>query len=551
MICDVSKWQESIDWEKLAPNLDFCIIKASSGKGKDPYYDRNAEACKRLGIPFHAYHFCYCTTVEESKNEAKIFAESTKGTKPIFYVLDVESQSKVPKSNGKQIIETFESELRNLLGKDIRIGVYIGHELYNQYGLDYQRYSYVWIPRHGSNKGTVESSIVPSHPCDLWQYTSKGKLPGIKGDVDLDILMKTKPLDFFINPDGEKQQEVINNESVSVDISKEPEGPTGKKLAEYCLKVYDAKWVYWYGTFGNKCTQSLYNSKKAQYKNHYTSDRTSGYMRDIENAKTCADCVGMIKSYFWTGGVFGSTPKYATNHCPDVSANDMLSLCSKTGDISSIPNEPGIVVWRSGHIGVYVGDGYTVEMKGFDYDCVKKKVKDGTWKKWGRLPSSMISYTNESIAKDDDKDEGLRILKNGSKGNDVKQLQTNLIKLGYSCGRWGIDGDFGDATELALVAFQNGHELEPTGIYDSETITALEMAIEAFNEPVKTPMKVKIFGGNCYIRSAPNTSGKKLGVAKNGEIYSYAGKTSDNGWNLIFVNGTQVWVSGKYSKLID
>ena len=551
MICDVSKHQGSIDWEKLAPNLEFCIIKASSGKGKDPYYDINAEACKRLNVPFHAYHFFYCTTVDLAKKEAKIFADSVKGTSPLFYVFDVESQSKIPTANAVDIIDTFERELRKLLGDDIRVALYIAHELYNKYALNYQHYFYVWIPRYGSNKGTVESSIVPAHPCDIWQYTSKGKLPGINGDVDLDILMKTKPLEFFINPDGEKHQELINNEPVTVDLSKEPEGPTGKKLAEYCLKAYDAKWVYWYGTFGNKCTQSLYNSKKAQYKNHYTSDRTAGYMRDIENKKTCADCVGMIKSYFWTGGVFGSTPKYGSNHCPDVSANGMLSLCSQTGDISKIPDEPGLVVWRSGHIGVYVGNGYTIEMKGFDYDCVKKKVKEGTWKKWGRLPSSMISYTYETAFNNESKDEGLRILKNGSKGNDVKQLQTNLILLGYNCGYWGVDGDFGDATESALIAFQTDHELEPTGVYDSDTITALEMAIEAFDEPAKTPMKVKIYGGNCYIRSAPNTSGKKLGVAKNGEIYSYAGKTSDNGWNLIFLNGTQAWVSGKYSKLID
>lgn len=34
-------------------------------------------------------------------------------------------------------------------------------------------------------------------PCDLWQYTDKGKLLGINGDVDLDKLMGTKPMSFF------------------------------------------------------------------------------------------------------------------------------------------------------------------------------------------------------------------------------------------------------------------------------------------------------------------------------------------------------------------
>ena len=551
MICDVSKWQGNVDWNKLAPELDFCILKASSGKGKDSFYDRNASECKRLKIPFHAYHFLYCDTTAKAKKEAKIFADAVGYTKPLFYVLDVEKESKIPVNVSKPVIETFVSELKKIVGNDIYVAIYIAHELYPQYPLNYDNFAYVWIPRYGSNKGTIASSIVPSYPCDIWQYTSKGRIDGIKGDVDLDVLMNTKPLEFFISPGVKEQNEAVNNEKIKIDLSKEPAGPTGKKLAEYCLKVYEKKWVYWYGTFGNKCTRTLYNSKKAQYKNHYTPSRESAYMKDVNDGKTCSDCVGMIKSYFWTGGNFGTTPKYATNHCPDVSANGMLSLCCETGDISSIPNEPGLVVWRSGHIGVYVGDGYTVEMKGFDYDCVKKKVKDGTWKKWGRLPSSMISYTSNPIIVEPI-DEGSRILQNGSNGKDVKQLQSNLIRLGYNCGYWGADGDFGDATESALMAFQTDHELSASGVYDSNTIAAMEMELQEFNGPKDNPKYVLIYGGNCYIRSDPNTSGKKLGVAKSGEKYNYAGSTSENGWNsIVYKNGAQAWVSGKYSKLID
>ena len=40
---------------------------------------------------------------------------------------------------------------------------------------------------------------------------------------------------------------------------------TGKQLAAFCEKVYAGKWVYWYGTCGYECTESLYKSKKKQY----------------------------------------------------------------------------------------------------------------------------------------------------------------------------------------------------------------------------------------------------------------------------------------------
>ena len=93
---------------------------------------------------------------------------------------------------------------------------------------------------------------------------------------------------------------------------------TSTQLVEYCKKVYEHEWVYWYGTYGKPCTLALYNSKKKQYPDHYTANREAGYMRDINEHRWCADCVGMIKSFFWTGGVFEAEPKYKSNNCPDV-----------------------------------------------------------------------------------------------------------------------------------------------------------------------------------------------------------------------------------------
>lgn len=169
---------------------------------------------------------------------------------------------------------------------------------------------------------------------------------------------------------------------------------TGNELANYALTVYANKshWCYWYGTYGNLCTLSRYEGKKRQYPAYYTDNRKSGYMKDIENKRRCADCVGFIKSFFWTGNNYDTNPKYNTNHCPDTSADGMFLLCKEKGDIKSIPDIPGLVVWKNGHIGVYVGGDYTVEFKGFDYDCQKNKVTDGKWKKWGKLPPSMITY---------------------------------------------------------------------------------------------------------------------------------------------------------------
>lgn len=142
---------------------------------------------------------------------------------------------------------------------------------------------------------------------------------------------------------------------------------------------------------------------------------------------------------------------------------------------------------------------------------------------------------------------GDKTLRNGDEGSDVKLLQTYLIELGYSCGKWGADGDFGDSTELAVEKFQKDHKLTVDGEYGPKTHAALMNAIE---EEAKNPMQVKIIGGDCFIRTVPNKTGKKLGVAHEGEVFKYGGQTM-NGWPLIEYKNQNAWVSGMYGKLID
>lgn len=138
---------------------------------------------------------------------------------------------------------------------------------------------------------------------------------------------------------------------------------------------------------------------------------------------------------------------------------------------------------------------------------------------------------------------GQRILRNGMEGEDVKQMQAYLNQLGYDCGT--ADGEFGDNTEFGVREFQEAKNLEVDGEYGPKSHAALMAALE--DKVVQHPNKVKIVNGNCYVRSAPNTSGKQLGVARKGEEYRYGGETSADGWNLIEYKNQNGWVSGKYS----
>lgn len=262
-IIDVSKYQGTIDWNKVKPLVDFVIIKAS-GKTKDSYYTRNAEQCEKLGIPYHAYHFLYCVNETQAKAEAKLFSTSIGKTNPISYVLDCEGAWGVAKKNARKVAEAFEAELRRLRGQDIKVAVYIGHNVYKTYNLDYEHYAYVWIPRYKKVDDGKPNGTKPSYKTDLWQYTSKGKIDGIKGNVDMNEIISNKPISFFTTPDGPefKQIELVIVPTPTTlgerVLKKGSKGVDVKELQTELIKMgYDLGSCGADGDFGNKTNSAV------------------------------------------------------------------------------------------------------------------------------------------------------------------------------------------------------------------------------------------------------------------------------------------------------
>lgn len=262
---------------------------------------------------------------------------------------------------------------------------------------------------------------------------------------------------------------------------------------------------YWYGTCVYMCSTSILNSKAKQYPSHYGSSRMAKYKQAIEKKMVCMDCVGMIKGFFWTNGGAGVldyinggekfTNKYASNGCPDKSANGMLEYCKKQGckhgKIATLPDVPGILLFSPGHVGVYVGGGYAVEARGFNYGVVKTRVKDRSWTEWAYMPESLLKYdlgADDSVPSKKEYALGERILKNTKpmmKGADVKDLQTRLNALGFSCGT--ADGEFGKKTEAGVKAFQVAKKLEVDGEFGPKSFAALKAA-EAPVNPEPAPV---------------------------------------------------------------
>ena len=198
---------------------------------------------------------------------------------------------------------------------------------------------------------------------------------------------------------------------------------TNQGLVEYA-KAQLGK-PYWFGTFGQTATELLYKSKQRQYPKYYTaSDFPSQYGQRVH------DCIGLIKGYLWSDTP-ESSPKYRASQ--DASADGMLSLCWEKGNISTIPELPGVLVFSPQHVGVYIGNGYVIEARGHAYGVVQTKLSSRGWKNWGKCP--WIEYIEESQPQ---------------KENLVLSFQRAATADGFTFPKYGCDGEYGSETKSVM-----------------------------------------------------------------------------------------------------
>ena len=195
MIIDISHHQDpvKINYDKLAKQVKFVIIRTQYGsRVLDRHYKTHHKEFQKRGVPTACYAWVRGIDVKDMRKEATDFYNRTKEFNPTFWFLDVEEQSM---DNMRVGVSAYVDTLRKLGAK--KIGIYIAHHLYKQFNLDLSKVDAVWIPHYGKNDGTLNSK--PDFPCDIHQFTDKGRLSGYSGYLDLNRLTGTKSIDFFTN----------------------------------------------------------------------------------------------------------------------------------------------------------------------------------------------------------------------------------------------------------------------------------------------------------------------------------------------------------------
>src|SRR5690554_4342684 len=201
MIIDISHHQDpkKINYGELAKQVKFVIIRTQYGSRTiDRHYKTHHREFQKRGIPTAAYAWVRGVSISDMEKEAEDFYNRTKEFNPTFWFLDVEERSMNDMRAG---VKAYAKKLRELGAK--KVGVYIGHHLYKSFNIDTSDFDAVWIPHYGRNDGTVNSK--PSYPCDLHQYTDKGRLKGYGGYLDLNRIISDKPLSYFTDGQASKK----------------------------------------------------------------------------------------------------------------------------------------------------------------------------------------------------------------------------------------------------------------------------------------------------------------------------------------------------------
>ena len=194
---DVSFFQGNIDWAKVKEaGCDFAIIRVGYQKGfdkgieEDSYFDNNIQGARAQGIDLGFYFYSYAKTIEEARQQAKWTIEKiknygiTKTELPICF--DWESYDKyeqlgISLYDMNHIVQVFNTEIENA---GFEGALYSSTNYMNRVWLD-EYVKNVWIASYVEKTNYMGKYY-------MWQYSNKGRIDGIDGNVDLNILYVNK-----------------------------------------------------------------------------------------------------------------------------------------------------------------------------------------------------------------------------------------------------------------------------------------------------------------------------------------------------------------------
>ena len=182
---DLSKWNKVTDYAKIKDfGLDFAIIRAGGNYGgfyKDPAFEQHYAGCKNVGLAVGSYYDCGKEFIGDvtGRDYANHFLKLLDGKlfdMPVFMDIEV-----TPKRFKPYITDAAIGFCEKMEDNKYFVGIYASDISGFKESLEYNRLTdyTTWVARYGKKPQYIK------YP-GIWQYTSSGSVPGIKGNVDMD-----------------------------------------------------------------------------------------------------------------------------------------------------------------------------------------------------------------------------------------------------------------------------------------------------------------------------------------------------------------------------
>lgn len=201
---DISKWQGNVDFRKVKDTgIQFVIARIGYGmyeNQKDGEFEDNYKGATTNGLPIGVYLYSYALNTSDAKREAEVVLKWLNNRKlnlPVYYDIEDKSQETLSKETLTSMCEAFCNRIEQA---GYWAGVY-ANKYWLTTHLDHERLEKkytIWVAQY-NDQNTYKGKY------DMWQYTSQGKVNGINGNVDMNILYR----DIFTNQGGQNDNNII------------------------------------------------------------------------------------------------------------------------------------------------------------------------------------------------------------------------------------------------------------------------------------------------------------------------------------------------------
>lgn len=184
---DISEHNGVVDWEKVAKNVDFAILRigwvGNNSNKMDIKFVENYKAAKKAGIKLGAYVYMYSKSTEAAKAGAEWILKQIKGydfEMPIYCDMEDNTISGLGKNTLTAITDAFNKVIK---AAGYEVGIYSSRYWFDSKLNPSVKNYHTWIAHYGLSgtdryKGSYE----------MWQNSSDGKVDGVKGRVDTNYL---------------------------------------------------------------------------------------------------------------------------------------------------------------------------------------------------------------------------------------------------------------------------------------------------------------------------------------------------------------------------